>query len=110
MNARLVRYWHELREGLRDGFRQGRRDAERRSPRGEQRAWPLSGVAIVFRRQMRGRNAWRDLIGVAINLIGLLAIAALFQSVWLATRTEYNNDVPHFLLRWQITLLAGATI
>ena len=29
---------------------------------GESRVWPLTGMAIVFLRQMRSRNAWRDLL------------------------------------------------
>ncbi|HLV78775.1 MAG TPA: hypothetical protein VKT32_00800, partial [Chthonomonadaceae bacterium] len=89
MNARLVR---------------------RLSQDGRPWVWPLSGVAIVFLRRMRSRNAWRDLIGVVLNLVGLLVIAAILQSVWLVMRTEYNNDIPHFLLRCQCAFMAGASL
>ena len=77
---------------------------------GERRPWPLSGVAIVFLRQMRSRSAWRDLLSIVLNLIALLVLAAALQSVWLSVRTEYSNDIPRFLLRWQITLMAGASL
>lgn len=83
------------------------REAGERSRQG--RPIPLSGVWIVFRRQMRGRCAWRDLIGTGVMLGLLLAAAALLQRYW-AGPTFYSNNLSGFLERWLLTSAVGAAL
>lgn len=78
MNARLLGLSQRVREGF---------------------ALPGSGTVVVFRQQMRGRCAWRDLIWTGVILLAHLAIAAGLQTA-LMPNMEYTGEVPRFLMRW----------
>jgi len=64
-----------------------------------ERRLPLSGIALVLRRSLRGRSVWRDLIWAAAIVCGLLAAGAFLQAKW-APANFYNGGAPGFLLRW----------
>jgi hypothetical protein len=73
------------------------------------RSTPLYGVAVVFRRQMRSRNAWRDLAWTGALLGGLLALSDALQRTW-AQSSVYSGNAPDFLLRWLAMGAAGAAL
>ncbi len=68
---------------------------------------PLSGVAVVLRRQMRSRRVWRDLAWAGVLLGVLLALSAVLQVTW-AQVSIYSGSAPRFLLRWLTMGAAGA--
>ena len=76
--------------------------AERRSP--------LSGAALVFRQQRRGRRYGRDLLGAFGLLALLLAIAAGLQSLFFGQISVYSNNEVRLLLRWLTTETIAAAL
>lgn len=58
-----------------------------------------TGVLAVFWWRMRTRCALRDLLGAGLALVGLLALAALLQTVWLQI-DPYHGAPDLFLGRW----------
>jgi hypothetical protein len=80
------------------------------SPAGvERRTWPLSGIGIVWRRQMRGRVLRQDLLWAALMLAGLLVLSWGLQQVWLQGGTV-GAFAESALRRWQITAGAVAAL
>jgi hypothetical protein len=68
----------------------------------------LTGAALVFRYQMRRRNALHDL-GWSLTLLGLLlAVSAGLQAFWQQVPV-YNSVEPRFLLRWLTLGAVGAS-
>ncbi len=61
--------------------------------------FPLSGIALVLRRSLRGRSVWRDILWAAVIVCGQLAVGAFLQAKW-APANFYNGGAPGFLLRW----------
>ncbi len=75
----------------------------------ERRA-PLAGVALVFRRQRRGRRLGRDLLGALGLLILLLVLSAGLQSLFFGQISVYSNNTVRFLLRWLTTEMIAAAL
>jgi hypothetical protein len=75
-----------------------------------ERRFPLSGAALVFRRQRRGRRFGRELLGVFGLLALLLAIAVGLQSLLLGQISVYSNNEVRFLARWLTTETIAAAI
>lgn len=74
------------------------------------RRFPLTGVALVFRRRLRRRRLIWDLLG-ALGLLGLLlAIAAGLQSLFFGMVSVYSNNEIRFLLRWLTTETVAAAL
>ncbi len=68
-----------------------------------ERSHPLSGIAVVFRRQRRGSRPMRELVGAFGLLTALLVLAAGLQSLFFGQVTPYSNNADRFLLRWLTT-------
>lgn len=62
----------------------------------------LLGMRLIFRRQMMGRNPWRDLALTGGMMAALLASAAGLQRMW-AESGEYSHNAIGFLARWLAT-------
>lgn len=79
------------------------------APERRQRVWPHTGIEIVFRRQMRGRRAWRDLAWTGILLGVLLIVSGVLQKTW-AQDAIYGGSPPDLLNRWLTIGAAGASL
>ncbi len=75
-----------------------------------ERKFSLSGVAVVFCRQRRGRRLERELLGAFGLLILLLAIAAGIQSLFFGQISVYSSNAVRFLLRWLTTETIAAAL
>lgn len=70
---------------------------------------PGAGVFIVYRQQMRARNAWYDLIWTCLLVCCHGGLALLLQ--WSLTPSrEYGGDISHFLTRWLTMCALGGPI
>lgn len=75
-----------------------------------ERRFPLSGAALVFRRQRRGRRSGWELLGALGLLALLLAIAAGIQSLFFGQVSVYSNNEVRLLLRWLTTETIAAAL
>jgi hypothetical protein len=76
----------------------------------ETRRIPFAGVALVFRRQRRGKRIGRELLGVCGLLVLLLLIAVGLQSLFFGQVSVYSNNTVRFLLRWLTTETIAAAL
>lgn len=60
------------------------------------------GMALVFRYQMRNRNAWRDLAYTGLLLAAMAGLALWMQVRWTHIPAYSNNVGPPFLLGWLV--------
>ncbi|MCW3099728.1 MAG: hypothetical protein JWL77_5346 [Chthonomonadaceae bacterium] len=75
-----------------------------------ERRLPLSGAALVYRRQRRGRRLGLELLGAFGLLALLLAIAAGLQSLFFGQVSVYSNNEVRFLARWLTTEMIAAAL
>jgi hypothetical protein len=68
---------------------------------------PHAGAALVFRRQMRARSWYRDMLWAGCVLIGLLIASAILQKTW-AQINLFHGDAPGFLTSWLTMGAIGA--
>lgn len=73
------------------------------------RAWPLAGVATVFRKQRRRRQARGDLAVVGVLLACIAILTALLQRQW-PQGGEYFGSAPDFLARCLTASLVSAAL
>ncbi len=72
--------------------------------------FPLAGAILVFRRQMRKRNAVRDLVSSVVLSVLSLGLAALLQQYW--TKLGFYDSTEESLLSrlFLLTLLSQSVI